>query len=109
MAENVSEITVEYEEEGETLVKELDKEILTKGPWSTILFRYQERNRRTSEFGPPKATLRRYQKSKGSYRKRDSVNLTLDSARQLIIILNSWIDQGLLGEQTSQIDDDLPY
>jgi hypothetical protein len=97
MAETVTEISVVQENEGETIVEELDKVILTKGVWSTIVFRYRERDRRTSEFGPPKATLRRYQKMKGTYRKRDAVNLTLESAKALIQVLNEWIDQGLLG------------
>ncbi|MDR1872770.1 MAG: hypothetical protein LBS60_12770 [Deltaproteobacteria bacterium] len=97
MAETVTEITVAQENEGEIVIEELDKVVLTKGVWSTIVFRYRERDRRTSEFGPPKATLRRYQKLKGAYRKRDSVNLTLDSAKALIQVLNEWIDQGLLG------------
>jgi hypothetical protein len=100
MAENVTEITVDAEnEEGKTTIEQLDKVILTRGVWSTILFRYRERNQKTDEFGPPKATLRRYQKFKGVYRKRDAVNLTLDSAKKLIEILTDWIDQGLLGDQ----------
>ncbi|MDR0549193.1 MAG: hypothetical protein LBI10_07275 [Deltaproteobacteria bacterium] len=97
MAENIVDISVETENEGEIVVEQLEKVVLTKGVWSTIIFRYRERNRKTNEFGPPKATLRRYQKSKGVYRKRDAVNLTLDSATLLISVLQDWIDQGLLG------------
>ncbi|MDR1577994.1 MAG: hypothetical protein LBT86_07200 [Deltaproteobacteria bacterium] len=104
MAENIAEITVDLENEGETLVEQLDKHVLTKGVWSTIIFRYRERNRKTNEFGPPKATLRRYQKFKGVYRKRDAVNLTMDSAKSLILVLNDWINKGLLGAQGDQGD-----
>jgi len=97
MAENVSEITVEYEEEGETLIEELEKVVLNKGVWTSILFRYKERDRKTGQFGPAKATIRRYQKHQGVYKKRDSVNLTLDTAKILISNLQNWIDDGLLG------------
>jgi hypothetical protein len=60
MAETVDELTVEYHE-GETMtVKELDKVILTKGAWATVMFRYQDLDRKTGEFGPDKYTIRRY-------------------------------------------------
>ena len=42
MAETVDDITMNYFENGQQLVKELDKVILTKGAWSTILFKYQD-------------------------------------------------------------------
>jgi hypothetical protein len=96
MAETIDEITVNYEMDGELLVEELDKVVLTKGVWSTILFRYREKNAKTGEYGLPKATLRRFNKSKGVYRKRDAVNLTAASATQLIEILNDWLKKGLL-------------
>ncbi|MDR2456855.1 MAG: hypothetical protein LBE49_09735 [Deltaproteobacteria bacterium] len=96
MAETIQEITVSFEDEGQTIVEELDKVVLTKGVWSTILFRYRERNKNTGEFAPPKATLRRFQKHGGIYKKRDSVNLTAESARSLIAVLKEWLDTGLL-------------
>ena len=49
MAETVDELTVTYEEDGIETVKELDKEVLTKGAWSTIIFRYQDWNRSKEE------------------------------------------------------------
>ena len=42
MASSIDEITIDYTEEDQLVVKELDKKILTKGAWTTILFRYQE-------------------------------------------------------------------
>jgi hypothetical protein len=96
--ENVNDITFALEEEGEALVEELDKIIIQRGVWAVILFRYQERNRKTGEFQPPKATLRRYQKFKGEYRKRDAVNLSKDSARILVDTLGKWLEEGLLGD-----------
>jgi hypothetical protein len=97
MAETIQEITINREDDGQTTVEELDKVVLTKGVWSTILFRYRELDQRTGQLGPAKATLKRYQKHQGVYKKRDSVNLTEASSRTLIDTLKEWLDKGLLG------------
>ena len=52
MASEVDEISINYEEEDIQIVKELDKAILTKGAWTTILFRYQEYNRSKEQYRP---------------------------------------------------------
>jgi hypothetical protein len=96
--ENVNDITLAYEEEGETVVEQLDKIIVQRGVWAVVLFRYQERNRKTGGFMPPKASLRRYQKYKGEYKKRDTVNISRDSAVLLRDVLSQWLEEGLLGE-----------
>ena len=97
MAENINDITVNYEEDGQVTVEELDKEILNRGAWTSILFRYRERSRQTGEFGPPKATLRRYQKYQGVFKKRDAVNFSAESAQKLIDTLGQWLKDGRLG------------
>ncbi|MCL2029432.1 MAG: hypothetical protein FWG97_03350 [Deltaproteobacteria bacterium] len=97
MAENINDITVNYEEEGEQVVEELDKVILTRGAWTSILFRYRERDRRTGTMGPPKATLRRYQKHNGLFKKRDAINLSAEAARTLVGSLEQWLNDDLLG------------
>ena len=65
MAETVDELTVEYMEGEEMTVKELDKVVLTKGAWATLLYRYQDLDRKTGDFGPEKYTIRRYKKRNG--------------------------------------------
>jgi len=92
MAETIDELTVTYEEDGILVVEELDKAVMNRGAWTTILFLYRERDRKTGDFGPPKAGLRRYQKVKGLFRKRDAVNLSPDSARLLVHTLMEWFD-----------------
>ena len=49
MAETVDELTIEYESEGIVTVKELDKVVLTKGVWATLLFKYQDFDRTKEE------------------------------------------------------------
>lgn len=106
MAENINDITVTYEEDGEVLVEELEKVILNRGAWTSILFRYRERDRQSGQMGPPKATLRRYQKYQGVFKKRDAINLSADTARTLVETLNQWLEGGLLGGKGQPEEED---
>jgi len=93
MAETVNELTIEYIEDGVTTVKELDKHVLTKGAWSTIIFSYQDWDKRKEEYGPRKFSIRRYQKKNNEYRLKSKFNISNDEqARQLIGILTQWIE-----------------
>ena len=76
MASDVNDITIEYEEEGVVLVKETGKEILSKGAWATLLFRYQQLDRKTEEYGPDKYTIRRYQKVRGDFMPKSKFNIS---------------------------------
>ena len=57
MSETVDDLTVTYHEGELMTVKELDKVVLSKGAWATIMFRYQDLDRKTGEFGPDKYTM----------------------------------------------------
>ena len=92
MAETVEELTVQYEEDGQVTVKELDKKVLTKGAWSTIIYRYQDWNRTKEEYGPDKYTIRRYQKRNGEYMPKSKFNISsADQAKSIIEALQEWI------------------
>lgn len=94
MAETVDDITMNYFENDQQLVKELDKYVLTKGAWSTILFKYQDWDRQKNDFGPVKFSVRRYQKREGSYRPKSKFNISsVDQAKKLIEGLQKWIDE----------------
>jgi hypothetical protein len=91
MAQTVDELTVRYEENGETLVEETAKEVLTKGTWATIMFRYRDRDRKTGEFGPEKVTIRRYKKVGGVYRSQSKFNISGEKqAREVAETLLKW-------------------
>lgn len=92
MAETIDEITIQYEEDGEVLIEELDKVILSRGAWTTILFRFREKDRKTGEFGPPKAGLRRYQKYNGTFRKKDAINISEKMAPALLAQVKAWFE-----------------
>jgi len=92
MAATVDEITMNYEENGQQLVKELDKVVLTKGAWSTVMFKYQDWVRASEEFGPIKYSIRRYQKREGSYRPKSKFNISnVKQAKKVVEALNTWI------------------
>lgn len=93
MASDYDELTIEYEEDGVVVVEELEKVILQKGTWCTVLYRFRQMDRKTEEYGPPKAALRRYQKTQGYYRKRDSINISEKSVKPLLAKLHEWFPE----------------
>ena len=51
MSETVDDLTINWEEDGIVVCKELDKVVLTKGAWSTIMFRFQNWDKKKEEYG----------------------------------------------------------
>lgn len=94
MAETVEELTVTYEDDGIETVKELDKKILTKGAWATVMYRYQEWNRAKGEYSADKYTIRRYQKRNGEYQQKSKFNISsVEQAKSIIAALEEWIEK----------------
>ncbi|MDH5178343.1 MAG: hypothetical protein OEZ39_07020 [Gammaproteobacteria bacterium] len=92
MAATVDELTVNYTENNVLVVKELDKVILTKGAWSTVIFKYQDWNRQKNEYGPVKFTIRRYQKREGEYKPKSKFTISsADQAEKIIEALQNWL------------------
>lgn len=92
MAADVDELSIEYEEEGQVTVKQLDKEVLTKGAWATLMFRYQEWDKAKQDFGPEKYSIRRYQKRNGVYKQQSKFNISSkDQAEKIIQVLEKWM------------------
>ena len=87
MSMEVEEPTVEMNdmETGDQIIKELDKAVLTKGAWQTMMFFCQEKNQKTGEFGEPKVYLRRYQKVAGAFKARSKFNISGKAQAEAII------------------------
>lgn len=91
-ATDVEDLTVDYMEDGQLVSKQLDKVILTRGAWSTIIFRYQDWDRRKGEYGPDKFSIRRYQKRNGEYQQKSKFNISSrDQAQKIVTALETWI------------------
>lgn len=92
MAADVNDLTVQYEEDGVVLVKEVDKVILSKGAWATLLFRYQQLDKKTNEFGPDRYSIRRYQKVSGNFMPKSKFNISSDAqAEKIVEALQGWL------------------
>lgn len=92
MATTPDELTVSYKDGDQETVKELDKQILTKGAWTTIIYKYQDWNHTKQEYGPDKFTIRRYQKRDGEYQQKSKFNISSkDQAIKIIDALNGWV------------------
>ena len=92
MAETVDELSVNYEEDGVLLCKELDRYVLSKGAWATIMFLYQDLDRKKEEYGPRKVTIRRYQKREGVYLPRSKFNISsMAQAEKIVDALQKWM------------------
>lgn len=93
MASTVDEITIEYVDDGVTTVKELDKVVLTKGAWATLMFKYQDWDKKNECYGPDKYSIRRYQKKNNEYRAKSKFNISSkDQAQKIIAILSKWVE-----------------
>lgn len=95
MAETIDEITYDYEEDGRQVRRELKREVLSKGAWATIMFLFQELDRKTDEWRAPKIAIVRYKKANGVYRKQSNFNISSEKqARQIIAAIEGWYGEG---------------
>lgn len=94
MSATIDDLTVNYEENGQLVVKEIDKAVLSKGAWTTILFRFQEWKSDDDSYGPDKYVIRRYKKSGGEYRQQSKFTISSpDQARKIVETLQGWLPQ----------------
>jgi len=92
MAETIDEITINYEEDGVVLTKEIDRSVLSKGAWTTIIFRYHQWENAKNDYSPDRYTIRRYQKVKGSYIPKSKFNISSAAqAEKIISALQGWL------------------
>ncbi|KXX63824.1 hypothetical protein [Marichromatium gracile] len=92
MTETVEDLSVSYVEDGIETTQQLDKVILSKGSWTTIVFRYRDWDRAKNCYGPDKFTIRRYQKRSGEYRQQSKFNISSRAqAQSLVDALQGWL------------------
>ena len=92
MSETIDGLTIAFSEDGVETTKELDKHILSKGAWTTIIFRYQDWNKTKQEYGPVKYSIRRYQKRNNQYWQKSKFNISSnDQADKIVNILSEWL------------------
>ena len=95
MSDAIDKLTVNYEEDGVLMVKETGKEILSKGAWTTILFRSLSWDAKKEEYGKEAFAIRRYQKRGDEYVLKSKFTISSrDQARKIIDILEKWMKEG---------------
>lgn len=97
MAESIDELTINYTdpESGTQTVQELDKKVLTRGSWTTIVYLFQEWDRKNECWGKTKARIERYQKRGGHYRSQSRFNISsAKQARAIVEALGDWFPPG---------------
>ena len=93
MFSHIDDITINYEEEGVQVVKELDKVVLTRGAWSTIIFKYQQWEPKREGYGADRYTIRRYRKMHDEYKQQSKFNISnKEQAEKIINALQGWIN-----------------
>jgi hypothetical protein len=109
MAETIEELSYNYEDEGLLVRKELDKVVLTKGSWATIMFLYQELDKASGKFRAPKIAIVRFKKFRGAYRKQSSFNVSSEKqARQITDVFEKWYAKMDAAQTEATEDADTP-
>ena len=76
------------------LVRQVRKEVLTSGAWSTIMFMYQDLDKKTGEFGPRKIRVARYQKRGGKFMPQSKFNISsAKQAKRIMEIIQTWLPE----------------
>ncbi len=94
MAEKIDDISIEYRDPAtnQTLVQQLAAVPLTRGAWTTIMFKYRERTSPEADFGAIKYRVGRYRKRNGQFQQQSKFNISsVDQAKLVVEILNQWI------------------
>lgn len=89
MEMSVDDLSCEWEENGELKVEQMDKVVLSKGAWATIMFLYRERGA-GGEWTQPKARIQRFRKQYGQYKSQSKLNIS--SAKQAVTIARQLLD-----------------
>jgi len=86
-------LSIDFEEGGILTTRQLDKVILSKGAWTTIMFRYQNWDSASESYGEDKFTIRRFQKRNGEYSLRSKFNITnAKQAGAIVETLQKWTE-----------------
>ena len=95
MAETIDEISIDWKDDnGQYMVKQVKKEVLTSGAWSTVMFMYQDFDKKTGEFGPKKIRVVRYQKRSGKFMPQSKFNISsAKQAKRIIEIIQNWLPE----------------
>lgn len=67
MFENISDISIATEQDGQVMIKQLEKNIIETGAFPVLLFRYQTWSEKENRFDEEEYLLMRYQRKHEQY------------------------------------------
>lgn len=110
MAGTIDELTINWTDESDGIqkVKELKKEVLSRGSWTTIMYFYQDLDPKKKEFGTPKIRIQRYQKRGENFIPRSKFVITSPKqAYQIIEVIKKWYpEEGQTAPETTAEQDE---
>lgn len=78
-------------DDGQLVRRQLEKVVLSRGVWATVLFLYEDRDRETGAWKSPRMSVVRFQKWKGAYRKHSGFSVTdKQQAQALLDVFERW-------------------
>lgn len=104
-------LTWEFIEDGMVSRRQLAKQIINlNGVWLTIVYLYQDLNRRTGLFTDPRIAFVRYRRYKDGFKKMGQFNLGLDQLAMLSPVLSQWVVDGpALARELADLADEQAY
>jgi hypothetical protein len=89
--EDLTGLTVRWEEDGELVVDELARVVLSaKGGWATLAFLVREKDRENGQFEDPKVVIRRYRKRAKGFEVTAKMALPMEQAETLAQTITRW-------------------
>ncbi len=94
MSETIDDLTIAFSEDNIEKTRELGKHVLSKGAWTTIMYRYQDWDNAKQCFGPIKYSIRRYQKRNNQFWQKSKFNISSrDQAQKIVDVLTNWLKE----------------
>jgi hypothetical protein len=87
----LDDLSYDQEDDGVLVREQLERVVLARGPWGTVMFLFRELDRETDTWRAPKMAIVRFQKWKGGYRKHSAFNVAnAAQARELSDVFARW-------------------
>jgi hypothetical protein len=105
ISDALDELTYDREDDGVLVRKQLERVVLARGSWATVLLLFQELDRATGAYGGAKVAVLRFQKWRGGWRKHAAFTLAGEAqARELAAALDRWAP--LMRADQAELDDE---
>ena len=95
-AESLDELSYDLEQEGVLVRRQIDRVVVSRGAWATVMFLYEELDptSKTGTFRAAKIAVVRFRKLRGAYRRHSAFSLaSVTEARELTAVFERWFEK----------------